>query len=212
MRRDIESGKFDGWDDPRLPTIAALSYRGITAEALRNFWIELGLTQKDIAVPLATLYSHNIKVVDDDAPRISFVRNGVEVKVEGDMPEKVEIPTHPNFDLGQRVFNLNNPRIIIEENDLESEKLRLKDFADIHITDSVAKITSIERSDSRPIVHWCTKSNSESGLLVMPVDDRIELIPGIIESNDYPEGTIVQIERIGYGKIVDSTTILFTHK
>ena len=56
MRKDIEAGKFEGWDDPRLPTISAKEKR-ITADALRNFWIELGITQKDISVPLATLYS-----------------------------------------------------------------------------------------------------------------------------------------------------------
>lgn len=212
MRKDVESGKFDGWDDPRLPTIAALSYRGITAEALRNFWIELGLTQKDIAVPLATLYSHNIKVVDDDAPRISFVRDGIEIKLEGEIPENINIPVHPNFDLGHRDFNLNNPRIFIESEDNDLNTLRLKDFADIEVSSGIGKITSIEKTDSRPIVHWCTKSNSETGLLVLPIEDRIELIPGMIEKNNYPEGTFVQIERIGYGKIIDSTTILFSHK
>ena len=69
MRKDIESGKFDGWDDPRLPTITALSYRGITAEALHQLLDRTRFNTKDIAVPLATLYSHNIKVVDDDAPK-----------------------------------------------------------------------------------------------------------------------------------------------
>ena len=73
MRQDIETGQYEGWSDPRLPTLAALRKRGIQAEALNNFWLELGITQKDISVPLATLYSHNTKVVDDDAPRLTFV-------------------------------------------------------------------------------------------------------------------------------------------
>ena len=68
MRTDIEAGRYTGWDDPRLPTLAGLRNRGIQAEALRNFWTELGITQKDISVPLSTLYSHNTKSVDDDAP------------------------------------------------------------------------------------------------------------------------------------------------
>ena len=59
MKKDIASGQYDGWDDPRLPTLSALSRRGIQPESLRAFWIELGLTQKDISVPLSTLYSHN---------------------------------------------------------------------------------------------------------------------------------------------------------
>ena len=43
-----------GWDDPRLPTISGMRRRGITAEALRNFAIGVGVTkyisQTDIAV------------------------------------------------------------------------------------------------------------------------------------------------------------------
>jgi glutaminyl-tRNA synthetase len=43
-----------GWDDPRLPTISGIRRRGVTAEALRNFAIGVGVTkyisQTDIAV------------------------------------------------------------------------------------------------------------------------------------------------------------------
>ena len=44
MRTAIEDGEFMGWDDVRLPTLAAMRRRGIRPEALRSFWIELGLT------------------------------------------------------------------------------------------------------------------------------------------------------------------------
>ena len=37
-----------------------------SSRSIEEFWIELGVTQKDIAVPLASLYSHNIKIIDDD--------------------------------------------------------------------------------------------------------------------------------------------------
>ena len=52
MKKDIAEEIYDGWDDPRLPTLSALSRRGIKPESLSAFWIELGLTQKDISVPL----------------------------------------------------------------------------------------------------------------------------------------------------------------
>ena len=64
MKKDIAEGVYAGWDDPRLPTLSALSRRGIQAESLRSFWNELGLTQKDIAVPLSTLYSQYTKAID----------------------------------------------------------------------------------------------------------------------------------------------------
>ncbi|MFH1500849.1 MAG: glutamate--tRNA ligase family protein [archaeon] len=36
MRKDIEDGKYKGWDDPRLPTVASLRKRGYTPEAFRK--------------------------------------------------------------------------------------------------------------------------------------------------------------------------------
>ena len=44
MRTDIEDGTYSGWDDPRLPTLAGLRKRGTQALALRNFWLEFGIT------------------------------------------------------------------------------------------------------------------------------------------------------------------------
>jgi len=128
MRASIENGEYSGWNDPRLPTIQGLKARGIQPEALRNFWIELGVTQKDISVPLATLFSHNTKIIDDEAPRLSFVRNPTEVHLQGDVPESVDLPIHPNhLERGSRTISLNPPSIFIELNDATGE-YRLKEF------------------------------------------------------------------------------------
>jgi glutamyl-tRNA synthetase len=37
MREDIESGKYSGWDDPKLPTVASLKKRGYKPIAFRKF-------------------------------------------------------------------------------------------------------------------------------------------------------------------------------
>jgi glutaminyl-tRNA synthetase len=50
----VNSKAVTGWDDPRLPTISGIRRRGITAAALRNFAISVGVTKfkslTDIAV------------------------------------------------------------------------------------------------------------------------------------------------------------------
>ncbi len=46
-----------GWDDPRLPTISGIRRRGVTAEALRNFAIGVGVT-KYISVTDIAVYEH----------------------------------------------------------------------------------------------------------------------------------------------------------
>lgn len=212
MRKDIESGKFTGWADPRLPTIAGLSGTGIQAAALRNFWKELGVTQKDIAVPLATLYSHNIKVIDDAAPRISFIRDPVELTMVGFDEDGIKVPRHPNNqNLGVRKINLTSKTIYIERDDFEFSQLRLKEFGDFEINDNIATFVTKERTDKRRIVHWASKDSCSDAKLVAVSDGKLTSVEGKIEANDFTNGTPVQLERIGYGIISDSNIITYTH-
>ena len=212
MRKDIESGKFTGWSDPRLPTIAGLGGTGIQAEALRNFWVELGVTQKDISVPLSSLYSHNTKIIDDDAPRISFIRDPVLLELSGSEQTSIEIPTHPNFPaMGSRKISLNSQQVLIESTDYGENKLRLKEFADFDISKNSAKLESLERSDTRKIIHWASVDSSSKSTLKMVTDGEIVEIEGVLEHHNLSEGDIVQIERIGYGVVSEDNTIIFTH-
>ena len=212
MRKDIEDGKFSGWADPRLPTIAGLSGTGIQASALRNFWIELGVTQKDIAVPLATLYSHNIKVIDDNAPRVAFIRDPVEIKLEGINEANITIPTHPNnAEIGSRVIDLGNPIVYIEREDLQHSALRLKEFGDFDIDGKVATFVSKKRTDKRKIIHWVSQNSSDSAELEIVKDGELISIEGRLESHQIKLGTSVQLERIGYGIVAEKNKVIFTH-
>lgn len=212
MRRDIEAGLFTGWDDPRLPTLSALQKRGISADALRAFWVELGVTQKDISVPLSSLFSHNTKQIDDEAPRLAFIRNGEQVTLSGEHPTSIEVDVHPNHpEQGKRAFDLTPPHVWLESQDLGKDSLRLKGFADLHITDRTGEIQSIDRQDNRPIVHWLSEAQSVDGTLIMAEDGELIELHGKMEQHNYPEGTMVQLERIGYGRVLSPTVILFSH-
>ena len=206
MRASIENGEYTGWDDPRLPTLQGLKLRGIQAESLRNFWIELGVTQKDISVPLATLFSHNTKKIDDEAPRLSFVRNPIEVDLQGDISKDIEIPVHPNHEsMGMRIISMESRKILIEKEDSEHSTYRLKEFADIN---EGGQVGSISRSDKRPIIHWVSKDSSVEATLTLPLQERIEHIQGRVENHQYAVGTIVQLERIGYAIIREDDFLL----
>jgi glutamyl-tRNA synthetase len=61
MARDIAAGKYSGWDDPQLPTIRALRKRGFTAEAIREFWLSFGLTERDVSASMEILEAINRK-------------------------------------------------------------------------------------------------------------------------------------------------------
>jgi glutamyl-tRNA synthetase len=203
MRKDIEEGIYSGWDDPRLPTLSTLARRGIKPEALRNFWIEIGLSQKDIAVPLATLYSHNTSMIDATAPRLAFVRNPIRIELKGEIDSEIMIRSHPTEELGERKINLDGV-VYIETED--HGDVRLKDLCDIS---SNGTITSIDRSDSRPIVHWV--ANGKENRLSIPEGKELRVEEGLLESHPHPIGTIVQLERIGYA-IIEEDGLLLVHE
>ena len=179
---------------------------------MRNFWTELGVTQKDIAVPLASLYSHNIKIIDDDAPRIAFIRDPVALTLVGVNETVVEIPTHPNTtNLGTRKIELRNPVVFVEREDLGHQKLRLKEFGDFDIEGNQAHFLARERTDKRKIIHWTSKDSSIDASLRRVIDGEVCSVEGKLEAHQLPVNTPVQIERIGYGIIAAHNEIVFTH-
>ncbi len=203
MKKDISAGVFDGWDDPRLPTLSALSRRGIRPESLRAFWIELGLTQKDISVPLSTLYSHNTKAIDPTAPRLAFVRNAYPIKLNGDYPKTGTISSHSDTDMPLRNYSIDEG-VWIEQED-SGKAIRLKDLCDI---DELGNVESIDRSDKRSVVHWVA-GGSPSTLTIANGQD-IVTVKGILEEHNHPVGTILQLERIGYA-IIEDDGLLMVH-
>ena len=214
MRLDIEEGRYPGWGDPRLPTLEGLKGRGISDEALRAFWLELGITQKDISVPLSTLYAHNTKVVDSTAPRLSFIREPVLCSLEGlDLPKTVSHPVNPNdAKMGSRTWNMDKGTVYLEQEDVERGALRLKEFADVNLTGSKAIIHSFERSDKRSIVHWITEENSTEGTLLSTSNNEIITQNGRLEKHSLKPGTIVQLERIGYARLQEDGSFILCHE
>ncbi|MAH91076.1 MAG: glutamate--tRNA ligase [Euryarchaeota archaeon] len=203
MKKDIAEGLYSDWNDPRLPTLSALSRRGIQPESLRSFWIELGLTQKDIAVPLSTLYSHNTKKIDPRAPRLAFVRNAFPIVLNGNFPRTGEIQSHSDTEMAPRNYSIDEG-VWIEQDD-SGKPIRLKDLCDI---DENGNVESIDRSDKRSVVHWVAKGKPSK--LTIASGQDLKTVEGILEDHTHPVGTIVQLERIGYA-IVEDDGLLMVH-
>jgi glutaminyl-tRNA synthetase len=51
----VEEGRVQGWNDPRMPTIAGMRRRGYTPEAIRNFCDRIGVAKRDSTVHLGLL-------------------------------------------------------------------------------------------------------------------------------------------------------------
>jgi len=211
MKKDIESGQYTGWDDPRLPTLRALRRRGYDAGAMRKFWIDLGLTQKDISVPMSTLNSLNAKAVDAEAPRLSFVSNPrtINLDITEIEMDKVTLPIHPEHpDKGVREWPLGDSPLkvkIASEDFTSREARRLKDFADIAINHKkevrrgwVGQIINTERHGNTPIIHWLPSNMAQPAVLLLEEEGELVVAEGLLEINDYPDGTVVQLERMGF--------------
>lgn len=66
----VDEGVVDGWDDPRMPTIAGLRRRGYTPEAIRSFCREIGVAKTNSTVD-AQMLDHFIR--EDLKPKVPAV-------------------------------------------------------------------------------------------------------------------------------------------
>ena len=78
----VEDGHVSGWDDPRMPTLAALRRRGYTPRAIRNFCERVGVAKRDITVDLALLEHCVREDLNQRAPRVMAVLHPLKVVID----------------------------------------------------------------------------------------------------------------------------------
>ena len=94
----VQEGHVDGWDDPRMPTIAGLRRRGVPAEAIRQFIASIGVAKANSVVDVA-MFNHAVReVLNKSALRRMAVMRPLKVVIENfpegetDMLEAVNNP------------------------------------------------------------------------------------------------------------------------
>ena len=94
----VGEGAVDGWDDPRLVTLAGLRRRGFTPSAIRKFCEESGVSKANSITPFSRLEDFLRLDLDPVAPRRCVVARPVMLDVvEGGPSEPFEAsaPTTP---------------------------------------------------------------------------------------------------------------------
>ena len=220
IKEGIMKGEYMGWDDPRLGTLRALAKRGIQPEAIRRYWIEVGLKSVDIEFSWDTLYAYNREIVDSKAHRYFFVWNPLEVEIRGIKTVKSRAPLHPSENLGYREYTIHDPvrvSVVREEwkNIKEGDIVRLKDLCNVIKREDFAEYAgndlSVIKSGAR-IIHWIPP-NSIPAEIIMP-DGKVYrgFAEPLVERED---GKIVQFERFGFCKLEiknGNITGYFAHK
>jgi glutaminyl-tRNA synthetase len=94
----VERRLVDGWDDPRMPTLAGIRRRGFTPEAIRDFCARIGLAKKENVVDVALL-EHTVREdLNRRAPRALAVLRPLKVVIENypeERDEMVEATNNP---------------------------------------------------------------------------------------------------------------------
>ncbi|MFM9915763.1 MAG: glutamine--tRNA ligase, partial [Rhizobacter sp.] len=110
----VDEGHVNGWDDPRMPTLAGMRRRGYTPAAVRKFAEDTGASKTNIWVDYSVLEGALRADLEGQAPRAMAVIDPLPLKLGNwdavfgaGHVEPCSAPAHPQHpELGQRQFGL----------------------------------------------------------------------------------------------------------
>ena len=230
LRPLIDEGKVSSYDDPRLPTLAALERRGITPEAIRKFTLSLSLTKADTLAPFDSLEAFNRKIVDENSIRLFMVKDPKTLTIRNLPNSTVELPNHPSNKMGTRKVMVEDS-IFLSSDDVKSlkigDQLRLMGLGNVKITSVNSEITGEFTGDERDVnfmkLQWVSQKNAHELKILIPqqlfVDDKfneesLEEINMYVEPHylELKNGEEIQFVRFGYCRKDSSKQAIFTHK
>ena len=212
--REVQTGVYDGWADPRTWSLRSLDRRGISMEALREFILSFGMSLADIEVPAETLYAENRKRIDSTTVRRAYIPDPVRVDVLG-YPEglaSVELPNHPDRpELGRRTVAA-GPSFYLPYRDLASrpgEEVRLKDLLNVRLPAVIppspgpTAVTFTSRENRRlPRLQWVGVDGAVP-VDVLDIEGNHSTGMGERALSDARPREIFQFERVGFVRVDD---------
>ena len=127
IKKLVEDGVVDGWDDPRLVTLAALRRRGFTPESLKTFMKLVGVSKAQSSVDYAMLEYCIREDLKPKADRLMGVLDPVKLVIDNypeDMTEEFEIENNPDAvnigkDAGKRKVTFSRELYVEREDFME---------------------------------------------------------------------------------------------
>ncbi len=219
----INEGLLEGYDDPRLITIAGLRRRGIQPGAVKSFVLRFGMSKTNSWVGMDMLLAENRLVIDDISRRLFLVQEPVEVRITGAPKglKNVKLNLHPSKDLGQREASVSDT-LLISGSDAKTLNagsiFRLKDLFNVRVSkagkEGIAAEYAGNESVDAPKFQWvdAKKRVRCELMLIGPLlvgekfnEKSLIRVEAYAEEfvNSLEKDEIVQFERVGFYKLDD---------
>ena len=94
LKAMVDEGTVDGWDDPRMPTIAGIRRRGYTPEAVRDFCERIGVSKANSTVDIGLLEHCVREDLKQKVENRNVVENPIKIIITNypeDVTEEMEI-------------------------------------------------------------------------------------------------------------------------
>ena len=102
LKKLVEEGSVDGWDDPRMPTLAGIRNRGIPAEALKDFCGRIGVSKANSEVQISYLEACVREYLNANAERAMAVLKPLKLTITNypdDKVEELDFEINPNEEI-----------------------------------------------------------------------------------------------------------------
>ena len=204
LKRLVDEGYVDGWDDPRMPTISGLRRRGYTPESIREFCDKIGVTKKESVISHLLLEECLRVDLNKRANRLMGVMNPVKLVITNwdKGTEWVEVENNPEDETaGKREIPFTK-ELWIEKEDFREEANRkyhrLKLGGEVRLKGGyvVKAIGVVKRGGEVTEIHCIYDPNSKSG---MPLDRKVK---GTIHWVSVEHGIDMNVNE--YGRLFNS--------
>lgn len=99
LKKLVDNGVVDGWDDPRMPTLSGMRRRGYPAEAIKAFCAAVGVAKANSEVDSALLEHYVRDQLNRTADRVMVVEDPLKVVISNlEAEETVTLVNNPNDD------------------------------------------------------------------------------------------------------------------
>ena len=194
----VVNNYVEGWDDPRMPTIAGLRRRGYTPASIREFCLRISVTKQENMVEMGMLEACIREDLNENAPRAMAVLDPVKVVIENFDAEKVEtlsVANHPNKEeMGRREVPFTRELFIEREDFREEANNKFKRLVldkEVRLRGAyVIKAQRVEKDENGEITTiYCTYDNETLGK--NPSDGR--KVKGVIHWVSAPESVNAEV-------------------